>query len=516
MVILALLLVGPERVGAQDTGYKPLPVGNPTAAPPVWKWEPAKPAASTPVPPPSVSKPAERVPKTSGAPLALEVSGPAKLNVGLPLTYQIVVRNTSGGPLNNVRLEDVLPAGVQLVSTEPTASTQGNRLSWTLGTLEAGAERRFQVEVQPGRVKEVQACATVTYSAASCVRTTITQPKLALSKTGPDQVRLGDNAVFLLRVSNQGDGPATKVMLHDELPEALQHESGPSIDADIGTLGPGESKEVRLETKAVKPGRCLNRASVSAENVATVTAEASVLVTEAALQLRKSGPNSRYLGREAEFDLEVSNPGTAATTNVLVVDQLPDGLDFLEASDGGTWDAAARTVTWTLATVEPGGRRGLKIKVVGRRPGDYVNRATAQGERRLETTATAPLRVEGIPALALEVVDLDDPVEVGAETEYEIRIVNQGSCASTGLQIVATVPDGMTPRSGSGPAKYRIQGQQVIFEPLPKLAPKADTTFRVRVLCKQVGNWRFKVQMNCEQLQLPVYEEESTHTYKDR
>ena len=36
-----------------------------------------------------------------------------------------------------------------------------------------------------------------------------------------------------------------------------------------------------------------------------------------------------------------------------------------------------------------------------------------------------------------------------------------------------------------------------------------------RVLGKAPGDYRFKTQMSCEQLRLPVHEEESTRVYKD-
>jgi hypothetical protein len=139
----------------------------------------------------------------------------------------------------------------------------------------------------------------------------------------------------------------------------------------------------------------------------------------------------------------------------------------------------------------------------------------AQADRGLEAKAEAAIHVDGIAALMLEVVDLDDPVEVGAETSYEIRVVNQGTAACTGLQIVATVPNEMATRDAEGPSTYRIQGQQVIFAPLPKLASHADVLYRVKVRGIKPGDVRFKVQMSCDQLQRPVYEEESTHVYGD-
>ena len=112
-------------------------------------------------------------------------------------------------------------------------------------------------------------------------------------------------------------------------------------------------------------------------------------------------------------------------------------------------------------------------------------------------------------------VDLEDPIEVGAETTYEIRVVNQGTSPTTNLQIIATVPAGMTTRDATGPAPHRLQGQQVIFEKLPSLAAKADALYRVKVVGDKPGDMRFKVQMTSDQLRSPVYEEESTRVYKD-
>src|SRR5207253_7994151 len=113
-----------------------------------------------------------------------------------------------------------------------------------------------------------------------------------------------------------GNGAAIGVVLHDDLPDGLQHESGTSIDAEIGTLAPGETKQITLETKATKAGRRVNKASAWAENAPLVTAEAAVVVTESALALKKTGPTARFLNQEAEFAMDIVNPGTAAATNV--------------------------------------------------------------------------------------------------------------------------------------------------------------------------------------------------------
>jgi hypothetical protein len=94
-----------------------------------------------------------------------------------------------------------------------------------------------------------------------------------------------------------------------------------------------------------------------------------------------------------------------------------------------------------------------------------------------------------------------------------VRIVNQGSCVCTNIQITATAPEGLQPREGSGPSSYRLQGSQLVFDLLPRLATKADAVYRIKVRGVQPGDYRFRVQMTCDQLKAPVVKEESSRVY---
>lgn len=449
------------------------------------------------------------------ASIQIQRVGPAAINVGQRLAYEIVVRNVGTSPVNQVRVEEDLPAGAKFLGAEPHADVRDQRLVWAVDRLDAGAERRFKVEVQPNSEGDLRACATVTVAATACWQTRVTLPKLAIRKTGPENVHIDDPAAFQIQITNVGTGPATGVLLRDQLPPGLKHPQGNVIEADIGTLMPGESKDITLETTAVQVGRHVNEAVVTGDGGLRASAQAAVTVTQGQLTLSKKGPSFRYRGREAEFDLEVHNPGSAPATSVRVIDTLPEGLEFLTASDGGAWEPMTRQVTWLLGTLGAGQRHGLKLKVLAKDAGVWVNRAVAQADHGLEAKAEATLKVEGVSALMLEVVDLDDPIEVGHQTTYEIRVGNQGSSHCTGLRIEATVPAEMVPVDAEGPSRHRIQGQQVIFEPLPPLAARADARFLVKVKAARPGDVRFRVLMYCEQLDRPVLEEESTRIYQD-
>lgn len=446
----------------------------------------------------------------------LEKVGPASVAAGKPLVYEIVARNTGNTPVFNVRIEDEIAAGARFLNADPRPEVRGGRLTWYLGNLEVGGERRCRVEIQPGGEGEIISGATATFSAASSLRTQIIRPKLAVTVTGPEGVQVGDLAEFQVRIANVGTGPAAHVVLHDNLPSGLWHSQGSHIDADLGTLAPGETKIIPLQTTAVKAGPQMNTIVATADDGLKATAKANVTVTEAVLTLKTFGPKRRFLNREAQFDIEVANNGNAPAGDIRVTDHLPDGLQFISASDGGIHDPATHTVSWKIDAVAPAQKRKVAVKVLAQAPGDLMNKATAQGKRGREMSAESLIRVEGLAALLCEVASLENPIEVGAETTYEIRVINQGTAPSTGVQVMASVPAGMTPKSATGPTPFRIEGQRVIFEPLARLAPRADTVFRVRILGVQPGDMRVKVQLTSDQVRVPVFQEEATHVYNDR
>jgi uncharacterized repeat protein (TIGR01451 family) len=445
----------------------------------------------------------------------LEKIGPATVPLGKPMAYEVVARNTGSVAVFNVHVEDELPSGARFVGSTPTPDVQGEHLLWNLGMLEPGAERRIKIEMMPGAEGELVSRATATFSASSAIATRVTRPQLAVSLTGPQRAMVGDPAVFQIQVANVGTGPATNVVVHDNLPSGLWHEQGQHIDADIGTLAPGESKTLNLQATAVKVGPQSNEAVVMADEGVRATAQASLSITEAMLALHVSAPHRRYLNREAEFTLEVSNPGSAPAQNVRVMDVLPEGLEFVSASDDAVYEAATRKLTWKLGTVASGDKRKLSLKTFAKGPGDLSSHALARADRGLEAKSEATVHVEGIPALVLDISVQDDPIEVGKETIYEIHVRNQGTAAAIGSQIAAAVPVGMAARDAAGPTAGVIQGQQVVFEPLPKLAPGGNLIYRVRAVGQQPGDLRFKVQLTAEHLSQPMHEERSTRVYGD-
>ena len=448
----------------------------------------------------------------------VEKIGPATGSAGTPYRYEVVVRNYGATPVSLV-VHDKLPAGSRLLSADPPMQAVGEALFWSVGTVAPGKEAKLKVEVLLGPASEIDANVTAVFAVSSRLQARVTSEPaaspLTLSVAGPESVRTGEDVVFQIEMQNTGNQPASNIVLRNRLPAGLKHPQGDFIEADIGTLGPGERKKVTLHATAISAGRQINESSVLAGDGPEATARTTVLVEEARLLVCLTGPQESLVNRELNFRINAANSGTGPVQAVRVSHMLPEGFGFLSASDGGIYNASTRKVEWRLGTLLADQARAVTARVRADKVGDWLNRAAVCAESGSPTWSELNVHIEGEPGLAVSVFDKDDPVAIGAETHYVIRIVNQGHGPADNLLVVASVPDGMKPLGGDGPTTARIQGQQVTFDGLEQLAVGKDVVYRLRVRAQKAGDWKFKVSVSADHLRKALTEEESTRVNGD-
>jgi uncharacterized repeat protein (TIGR01451 family) len=448
--------------------------------------------------------------------VSLEWIGPPTIKLGQPATFQIIVKNISANPVQQVVVHNRLPAGVSVQATKPKAMVEVNELAWELGTLQPRQERRLDLELMPESKGDLACQALVTFTGSSTARIRVREPKLMLKTSGPEKILLGDVATVALTVTNPGDGSADHVKIRANLSEGLEHIRGRTVEFDLGNLDPNESRSVQLVCAAKSGGMQSCDAIATAEGNLRAEDVVNLDVILPRLDLKAQGPKLRYLDRHAVYTFKITNPGSAPASNVTVSDQIPEGFKFVTASDGGRHDFATRTVSWFIGEVTPGQSREVSLEVVAINSGNQVHKASVAAARGLKNEAQVATRVEGLPALLMELVDLDDPVEVGADTAYEIRVTNTGSKTETNLQLVCYIPEKMEFRGAEATdCKFHVQGRELTFEPLPKLAPRADLIYRVKVRGIAPGDLRFRARITADGLTEPVLKEESTKVYGD-
>jgi len=481
---------------------------------------------ATPIPDARITKPTASIPPEAN--VSLEMVGPDTTAVGVPASYEIIVRNQSKSPVFQVRVENELPSGIRFVRGEPTPDIPADRLVWNLGILDGGMEKRLKFTIVSSTEGEIPAKATVSFAASCSVRTKFTRPKLSLTITGPETVAIGEPVVFQIQLANIGTGPISRIVLRNKVPSGLQHPQGSMIEAELPGLAVGESKVITLRTLAIKGGPQCNEIEALAESNGapiqltggtrspdlSVSAKAEVRVLQPDLAVKITGPKSCLVKCDGIFTIDVTNPGSGPINNVRIVNRLPEGMDFLAASDEGRYDPVTKTISWNIVRLDPAAHRVVTFQLRGTVTTESTNVVMAQADGNLIARAELPVHVEGVPAISLEVVALDDPVAVNSDASYEIRVLNRGSCPCTGIQIIASLPEGMELREVQAPVPYQTAGQQLQFAPYAKLATKADIIYRVKVRSRVPGDVRFRVQLTCDQLQQPVFKEESSRFYK--
>ena len=439
---------------------------------------------------------------------------PEIVSVGQEGDFELVLRNRGLVPIEDIVIEQALPKGFQLIQSQPNPVQLDNQPVWMVPRLEPNQEHRIALRLKPVLAGEAHSMARVTFSTSSSTKFRVVEPQLKIVAEGPESVILGNQAIFNVVVENPGSAPATNTILTITMPEGLIPVAKSST-YEIGTLNPGETRSIRVLANMVKLGDFVCQFNAHADQNLEASQEQTVRGLGAILETKIDGPKFRYVSRPADFTIIAENNGTAAATNVHVRCAVPQSFGFLSATAGGKFDAASKTVNWFVPEIAAGGKFEVQCELQALDRGEFPVMALSYADRGLRSLVKHETTVEGIAAILLEVVDIDDPVEVGTETGYEILVTNQGTDFATGIKIKLDVPEGMEITGVKGPTEGTIEDRTVYFAPLAKLAPRADAIYRVKIKGLKSGDFRVSVQAQSETLTSPVVEQESTKVYQD-
>jgi len=340
-------------------------------------------------------------------------------------------------------------------------------------------------------------------------------PQLAIRMTAPEEVMIGQEQRVKIELHNPGSGDATGVMLFENVPENVRHEAGAALEFEIGTLKAGETRELELALVAEKAGKVVNVLSARADGNLQVQQQVEFEVIAPGLAVAVDGPGRRYLERAATYQVIVENPGTAPARDVELITKLPKGLRFVRANNMGEYDASSHAVYWSLAELPEGERGTVELVAMPVETGAQTLEVEGRAQQGLTDQTEQQIMIEGIASIMFEVRDAEDPIEVGGETSYEIRVANEGTKAATNVRVVMSLTPGMRLVSAEGETQHTQQGPSIVFEPLAQLAPKTDTLYRLKVKGLQPGDQRINVEVSTDDLSQPIRREESTRVFGD-
>ncbi len=452
--------------------------------------------------------------RTSAIILHTVMPGSATPNASF--NYEYHVTNLTDNTLQNVTVLQESAENLTVTRSNPEAqrATGGDQLYWALGELAPRQTRVIRVVAEAGSTGTAGNCISVSYNNFLCSVVPIVQPELTIAKTATPEAIRCDGVMLTYTVCNTGSGVARNVRIRDTLPQGLSVEGRREINIPVGDLTAGECREFEILADAARVGEFESAAIATADGDLRAESDATVtLVTQPTLELEASAPEEAYLFRSFTHRYTVRNTGDAPSHNTIVAVALPTGPELMEHSEGGVVDA--QRVLFNVGTLAAGQEREVSVSLRHTEDIRVRSRATANGDC-VETAANAEAssNIIGIPAILMELIDINDPIEVGQTETYVITITNQGSRADTNIAVRCQIPPEFELVSTAGPTEATLDGNVLTFEPLGRLGARQIAEWRVRVRAVEAGDVRFAVEMISDNLTSPVRATEATRLFR--
>jgi uncharacterized repeat protein (TIGR01451 family) len=324
-----------------------------------------------------------------------------------------------------------------------------------------------------------------TNNTSNTVTTTVSPAiDLTIKKQGPGSATQNQPTSYTITVTNNqvGAGAVAKgVEVVDPFPAGLiplnattsgdfacQLLENPVNSYDcIGDLNPGDTATITLDFfVTLDNGTLDNEACVDPNNTIAETDEINncsdaitgVGPTAPDLQINKTAdPSSVTAGQELDYTLNISNIGTAATTNgdtITVTDNVPSDVTVVEVTPDSGWqctnDGNANHVSCKHLGMDPGNASNIVIKTkVGPSPANpFTNTATVSGDpadtqqdnnTSSVTTSVGPAAAVDLQAVSL--TDNPDPVGRSDKETYTAIVTNNGTSPATGAVVRVHLPD---------------------------------------------------------------------------
>jgi uncharacterized repeat protein (TIGR01451 family) len=450
--------------------------------------------------------------------LEIHKRAPSEVQVGIPATFTAVVRNVGNSTAFDVQVTDAIPKGARLVRSMPEAQRVGNEgLLWNLGELAAGQEVAISMEIVPETEGELGSVASVKFAAQASVRTISTQPRLSIKQTTAPEVLGGNTTMVYIDITNTGSGTAKDVRLEEDVPGIFRHLTGASaLQQDVGDLAPGETLRFEIELTALAAGKANNIVRATSSNSALAESATPIEIKAPKLQMQLVGPKLRHLERPAPYEAVIENVGTALARDLYITARLPRGMNFISATNEGTYLPDQHAVVWNLLELAAGTKAKTEVTLLPVEEGRFTLLMSTEAEGLRADPVEREVLVEGQSELVFDIDDDNDPIETNGVTTYAIKINNIGTRPDQEVRLVIEIPEGAAVEQVFAPMKYQSTGRQIVFAPIPSLASKEQITVKVSVKHGREGTQILRAAIQSQLRPVPVIRDESTQVYRDQ
>ena len=343
-------------------------------------------------------------------------------NFGDNVTYTVTVANDGIGDAKDVVVRDVLGEGLKFVSATGNYSFDEvtRTVTWIVD-LAKGESKVFSV------IATVVGYGNVINSLVVGNKTTgvnVTVPEINPDKTVDNEIpNFGDNVTYTVTVTNDGIGDANNVVITDVLDKGLKflnatgnftYDEKTGIITWIVDLAKGETKTFNVNVTVLGYGVLPNTVAVGNK-----TAVRNITVPEI-ITVKEVNSSAIHIGDEITYTITVSNPGKINATNVVIRDILPEGLKFINASNGGVYDPVTGIITWIL-NITANSTVDLTADVCVNKSGNITNTVNVGNK-----TSNCTIESGDIVDLEIHIVADKSEIYVGDNVVYTVTVINNG------------------------------------------------------------------------------------------
>lgn len=454
----------------------------------------------------------------------LSVRTPSHVPTGKPVPYKITVTNNSQSKALRVRVRMPWPDGAAEVrKCEPQGmqSKETRELVWDIGNLNRGESKAIDLEFQPKPdVKQIAATAYVSFEYGAKVETGIDKPRVAVKKTAPPQVAVGEPAAVVVKVTNNGSVPVPNAVLTETVPQnaEVRGEGDPTAipgqrQWKLGTIAPGETKTVPYQLLARQGGEMATMSSLACETgvLDASAAQSTTKVLLPALQLDFRGPAKGEAKAPVKYTAVVKNAGTMPLDNVRVAVDVPDDLAVVKLTNGCRTDRGKRV--WVVPKLAAGESQEFRLEVVPEQgtSGRRTLKASARDAngRTDDQTREAITDFVGRADLSWKPTFTPGRLPVQREGTITVLVRNQGSETDKGVRLRVILPREVTLKDSS-PSKASLDPNDntLVFPPQP-VAPGKSVEFIVTYQARTPGQAQFRLLLEGESMEKAITKDQA-------
>lgn len=445
------------------------------------------------------------------AAVLVERDGEQTVRAGERFEYKVNVRNQANVPVKDVKITEF--------SADGKAGGEGEegKLAAELDHLAAGESKTFTVSGIARKEGTIQSCLAVDYSPAACTEIEVVKPDISLAcEMNQPQMSVpqqSDAAMFYAcepvevtcRVTNEGSGKTRASTLKLNVPDGLVLAEG-KTDTSIPSIAPGDTKEFTFRLNAENPNDYSLTPTLQTDQGTAEAREITFEVVKPSLELALQSPNQEFVSRPVAYSVHLRNTGDVPVPNARLNIETPDALENVSISS----ETAGEGSNYDFGTLDPGATRVINVQGDAVEAGTASLSATASGYCVTDMNKTAEVPLKGVPALVLIAFDEVDPVSVGEETRYNIKVKNQGTAPADNVAITGSLGDQLEFVSGSGDSNVSGQGSSLTLAPVSQLMPGESAAWTVTAKGTSAGYGRMDLNMKSTATKREISEQEPT------